>query len=80
MRIHRKNRGAKAQGAPHTWIRARFIPETWRKETHLQTGILMMRADCCEEVEDGEVFALMEDLGLDSHCSEEELVEGNQEQ
>ena len=49
-------------------------------ETHLQTGKLMMRADCCEEVEDGEVFTLMEDLGLDSRCSEEELVEGNQEQ
>ena len=77
MRIHRKNRGAKAQGAPHTWIRARFIPETWRKETHLQTGILMMRAESCEEVEDEDVFAPMKDLDLDSHCSGEELAEGN---
>ena len=76
MRIHRKNRGAKAQGTPHTWSRAWFIPRIWRRETRLQTGKSMMCAECREEVEDGEVFALMEDLGFDSYCSEEELADG----
>ena len=40
----------------------------------------MMCAYYCEEVEDGVVFALIENLDLDSHWSEEELAEGNQEQ
>ena len=71
--------GQGSRGAPHTWIRTRFIPRTWRRDTRLQTGKSMMCAECREEVEDGEAFALMVDLGLDSHCSEEELADVNQE-
>lgn len=40
----------------------------------------MVCADCRDEVEDDEVLALMEDLDSDPNCSQEELVEEDQEQ